>query len=251
MGEEEFVFVPTTMASISGALHRPLSAAAAVAVAAVSSDLSDRFASPKTDFNGHAPPAAVSSTPTTPKDSWVSRVSFSGISAATRAQNSAGEARNRATDFASFSTTFASLPVRPTLREYSKLAISPQSVDVSSSALSPSEEVTYRWHLPKASSYGSSGNPDCSVAKSQMVVVLLGWLGAKQKHLKRYADWYTSKGFHVVTFTLPLADVVRYKAGGKAEQEIGSLANHLTDFLTEEREKNLIFHTFSNTGWIM
>ncbi|CAA6666614.1 unnamed protein product [Spirodela intermedia] len=240
------------MASFSGALHRPLSAAAAVAVAAVSSDLSDRFASPKTDFIGQAPTTAVSSIPTTPKESWVSRVSFSGISAASRAQNSAAEAGNRITDFASFSTTLASLPVGPTLREYSKLAISPQSVDVASSNLLSSEEVTYRWHLPKASSYGSSGNPDCSVAKSQMVVVLLGWLGAKQKHLKRYADWYTSKGFHVVTFTLPLADVVRYyKVGGKAEQEIGLLANHLTDFLTEEREKNLIFHTFSNTGWIM
>ena len=79
---------------------------------------------------------------------------------------------------------------------------------------------------------------------------MLGWLGAKQRHLKKYADWYTSRGFHVVTFTFPLADVMSYKVGGKVEQDVQLLAEHLVDWVSEENGKNLVFHTFSNTGWL-
>lgn len=81
-------------------------------------------------------------------------------------------------------------------------------------------------------------------------MVLLGWLGAKQKHLKRYADWYTSQGYHAITFTLPMADILKYQPGGKVEDHIDSLVTHLADWLEEEQGKNLMFHTFSNTGWL-
>ncbi|CDY24583.1 BnaC05g32670D [Brassica napus] len=41
-----------------------------------------------------------------------------------------------------------------------------------------------------------------------------------------------------------------YQVGGKAEKNIESLVNHLADWLDEEQHKNLVFHTFSNTGWL-
>jgi hypothetical protein len=82
------------------------------------------------------------------------------------------------------------------------------------------------------------------------VVVLLGWLGSKQKHLKRYADWYTSRGFQVVTFTLPMSDIVSYNVGGKAERNVEMLSEHLADWVREEDGKKIVFHTFSNTGWL-
>ncbi|KAK6146591.1 hypothetical protein DH2020_020460 [Rehmannia glutinosa] len=85
-------------------------------------------------------------------------------------------------------------------------------------------------------------------AKSRTVVVLLGWLGSKQKHLNKYAEWYTSRGFHVITFTFPMSDVLSYKVGGKAEQDVELLVNHLAEWLEEEHGKNLVFHTFSNVG---
>lgn len=108
----------------------------------------------------------------------------------------------------------------------------------------------YRWHLPEPASLDITGSSACSVAKSRTVVVLLGWLGAKQKHLKRYADWYTSRGFHAITFTFPMAEILTYQLGGKVEQHIDLLVNHLADWLEEEHGKNLVFHTFSNTGWL-
>ncbi|KAF9623985.1 hypothetical protein IFM89_007683 [Coptis chinensis] len=91
---------------------------------------------------------------------------------------------------------------------------------------------------------------DCLLAKSRTVVVLLGWLGAKQKHLKRYADWYTSRGYNVITFTFPMNEILSYQVGGKAEQHIDMLVNHLAEWLDEEHGKSLVFHTFSNTGWL-
>lgn len=82
-------------------------------------------------------------------------------------------------------------------------------------------------------------------------MVLLGWLGAKQKQLKRYADWYTSKGFNVVTFTYPMGEVLSsYKVGGDAEKNLELLASHLAEWVTDEYGKKLVFHTFSNTGWL-
>uniref|UniRef100_A0A803N9A4 Uncharacterized protein n=1 Tax=Chenopodium quinoa TaxID=63459 RepID=A0A803N9A4_CHEQI len=64
------------------------------------------------------------------------------------------------------------------------------------------------------------------------------------------AEWYTSKGFHVITFTFPMSEVLSYQVGGKAEQDVELLVNHLADWLEEEHGKNLVFHTFSNTGWL-
>ncbi|KAL0372840.1 UNVERIFIED_CONTAM: Transmembrane protein 53-A [Sesamum calycinum] len=111
-------------------------------------------------------------------------------------------------------------------------------------------DVLYRWHLPDPNSVDVSGVSDCSSAKSRTVVVLLGWLGAKQKHLNKYAEWYTSRGFHAITFTFPMSKVLSYQVGGQAEQDIELLVNHLAEWLEEEHGKNLVFHTFSNTGWL-
>ncbi|KAI4969147.1 hypothetical protein ZWY2020_000061 [Hordeum vulgare] len=140
----------------------------------------------------------------------------------------------------------ASLPVIQTVYQYAKFAkTSPeQGAPLPAIPSSSSEDVLYRWHLPDPRACG--GSPD----RSQTVVVLLGWLGSKQKHLKRYADWYTSRGFHVVTFTLPMSDIVSYNVRGKAEKNVELLSEHLADWVREEDGKKIVFHTFSNTGWL-
>ncbi|THU60224.1 hypothetical protein C4D60_Mb07t10390 [Musa balbisiana] len=103
--------------------------------------------------------------------------------------------------------------------EYAKLANPKRNDDFPPAIASSPSDVMYRWHLPDPNASGVAGTDHCSRAKSQTVVILLGWLGAKQRHLKKYADWYTSRGFHVVTFTFPLANVMSYKVGGKVEQD--------------------------------
>ncbi|KAM3298544.1 hypothetical protein ACQJBY_040158 [Aegilops geniculata] len=139
----------------------------------------------------------------------------------------------------------ASLPVIQTVYQYARFAkTSPEQEAALPAIPSSSSDVLYRWHLPDPRA--CHGSPD----RSQTVVVLLGWLGSKQKHLKRYADWYTSRGFHAVTFTLPMSDIVSYNVGGKAEKNVEMLSEHLGDWVREEDGKKIVFHTFSNTGWL-
>lgn len=139
---------------------------------------------------------------------------------------------------------FASLPVMQTVYQYANFPKTSGQADAMPAIPSSPSDVLYRWHLPDPRVYADF--PD----KSQTVVVLLGWLGSRQKHLKRYADWYTSRGFHVVTFTLPMSDIVSYNLGGKAEKNVEMLSEHLADWVREESGKKIIFHTFSNTGWL-
>jgi hypothetical protein len=119
-----------------------------------------------------------------------------------------------------------SLPVISTVHQYAGLAKASEGAAAAAPS-SSSPDVLYRWHLPDPAACSDASSHD----RSQTVVVLLGWLGSKQKHLKRYADWYTSRGFQVVTFTLPMSDIVSYNVGGKAERNVEMLSEHLADWV--------------------
>ena len=47
-----------------------------------------------------------------------------------------------------------------------------------------------------------------------------------------------------------MSDIVSYNLGGKAEKNVEMLSEHLADWVREESGKKIIFHTFSNTGWL-
>lgn len=247
------------MGSSAGFLYRPLTTATAVTVAAVVADLPDKLLPPRS-------PAVATINPSEAGEeskSWVSQISVSNLpnlSFASRFHIPVAKIIHLAPSTTypctpnsllnSVSSTIASSPILLTLYRSANLAKVPQAVELTPIAPSPPSDVLYRWHLPISNTYGRSDTTECASAKSRTVVILLGWLGAKQKHLKRYADWYTSRGFHAITFTFPMSDVISYKVGGKAEQDIDSLVDHLANWVEEEEWKNLVFHTFSNTGWL-
>ncbi|KAL5721310.1 hypothetical protein ACHQM5_004969 [Ranunculus cassubicifolius] len=238
--------------------QRPIAAAAAVAITAVSVDLPAKLPKPSEATTCLEQDACSSSAPEF--KTWASLVSgskLSNMSNGMRFRVPIPDVKNLspASKFcldqnSLFSDLCVPIVSRPAHLALFRAAVSarpPVLREFEHSRGASSPEVMYRWHLPEKVSGGS----ECETVKSKTVVVLLGWLGAKQKHLKKYADWYTSQGYHAITFTFPMAEILSYKDGGKAEQHVDMLVKHLGDWLEEEEdEKNLVFHTFSNTGWL-
>ncbi|KAL2939023.1 Transmembrane protein 53 [Bienertia sinuspersici] len=247
------------MGSLSGIFQRPIFTAAAVAVASISTDFPNKLSNFKSSDSSVTSETLISQPhddPSSSELSWVSHISVSKLakfSFVTRIQVPVPNFNyqpipNLTCGFVGNPVASSSLFVNLYQSAELTKASKPKTYAYHSQSV-PSEDL-YRWHLPEPSAVDVVGKSNCSSAKSRTVVVLLGWLGAKQKHLNKYAEWYTSRGFHVITFTFPMSEVLSYQVGGKAEQDVELLVNHLADWLEEEHGKNLVFHTFSNTGWL-
>lgn len=253
------------MGSLSGVIQRPLVAAAAVAAASFSADLSDKLPLPSRGASDVCSTADLTNSSACnsvqgSSSPWVSHISVSklaNLSFVTRIRVPVPNVNFSVPTLNPNSVSnlcYCSVASSPLLHDlYNSAGLPkvsrPSAYSKSSSA--PPSEVMYQWHLPEPNATGVlGGDSNCSLEKSRTVVVLLGWLGSKQKHLKKYAEWYTSRGFHAITFTFPMGEVLSYQPGGKAEQNVHLLVDHLADWLEEENQKNLVFHTFSNTGWL-
>lgn len=247
------------MGSMPGILQRPLFAAAAVAVASISTDLRNKLT--HDDSSEHSVASETLNSRSSDsvqrlESSWVSHISVSKLSRlsfVTRIRVPVPSISHHLIPNLNGNlggNSVNSLPVLVNLYQSAELARASKPKAYSYASQNVQSEVLYRWNLPEPAAIDVAGKSDCSSVKSRTVVVLLGWLGAKQKHLNRYAEWYSSRGFHAITFTFPMSDVLSYQVGGKAEQDIELLVNHLADWLEEEHGKNLVFHTFSNTGWL-
>ncbi|XP_047967230.1 transmembrane protein 53-like [Salvia hispanica] len=253
------------MGSLSGILQRPVLAASALAIASVSADCYDKLWPSKSSdacssLEQSSPSCSSTSLPLEELNSlWVSKISVSRLSQLSFVAGIRVPVPNvhipipssnvNSNSNANYSFV-ASSPTLLNSYRSADLANSAKPAAYTYSAPALPSDVLYRWHLPDPRAIDVSGESDCSSAKSRTVVVLLGWLGAKQKHLKIYADWYTMRGFHAITFTFPMSEVLRYQVGGKVEHDVELLVDHLADWLEEEHGKNLVFHTFSNTGWL-
>lgn len=250
------------MGTMSGMLQRPVVAAAALAAASVSTDLPSKFQHSGSSDHASFTEGLSSSghdSEFLSESSWASHISVSrlaDLSFVARIRVPIPNVNsNMITNMGSkfvrdFHSSFTSSPALVNLYQSAELANVPKPRAYRRSIPTTLKEDLYRWHLPRPSTIDVTGDSECSSAKSRTVVVLLGWLGAKQKHLNRYAEWYTSKGFHAITFTFPMSEIISYQVGGKAEQDVELLVNHLADWLEEEQGKNIVFHTFSNTGWL-
>ncbi|KAJ8759303.1 hypothetical protein K2173_006823 [Erythroxylum novogranatense] len=247
------------MGSLSGILHRPVVAAAIVTLASLSTDFSDKRwslqLSDSCSTSGHSH-SSLSNSVQEPNFSRVSYISvsmlanLSFVSVPVPNVNFPFSIRNPSFGTIPSGCSVAYSPLLINLYHSAELAKGPKPIRFKHNVTTSSPDVLYISHLPEPNAFDITGASNCSSEKSRTVVVLLGWLGSKQKHLKKYAEWYTSRGFHAITFTFPVGEILSYRVGGKAEKDIELLVEHLANWLEEELQKKLVFHTFSNTGWL-
>ncbi|KAL6131397.1 hypothetical protein ACLB2K_069773 [Fragaria x ananassa] len=221
------------MVSLPGMLQRPLIAAAAVGFVSFSSDFYFMLPSHKpNNFSTRTSDLSISSS-----------LSVSDISASKLASLSFVSRIRVPIPNINFPIpsphcssgpkllySFASSPTLLKLYHSADLSKAPNPTaynhDVLSSASVP--DVSNRWHLPEPNALDVSGTADCSSAKMRSYGGFAGMVRSKAK-----ASYELCR--------VP---------GGKVEEHIDSLVTHLADWLEEEQGKNLVFHTFSNTGWL-
>ncbi|GKB47567.1 transmembrane protein 53 [Tanacetum coccineum] len=71
-----------------------------------------------------------------------------------------------------------------------------------------------------------------------------------QKHLRRYAEMYNVVGVNAVTFAVSVDNVIGFDFGRKLERRVCQEVVEWVERKEEDgRERVVMFHTFSNTGW--
>ncbi|XP_047078787.1 transmembrane protein 53-like [Lolium rigidum] len=120
------------------------------------------------------------------------------------------------------------------------------------SLLPPDSDPFIQWDPPppQDTSSGSPFGAGRGGEEGPALVVLLGWLGARQKHLRRYADLYRDRGVGSVRFVVPVRDLVGLDLGRRVELRVADLSAEIAAWCDADRRRTLLFHTFSNTGWL-
>ncbi|CAA7397741.1 unnamed protein product [Spirodela intermedia] len=158
-------------------------------------------------------------------------------------------------------TSAAPRGVPPRLLLFSSLSFKPRWVggaaaakanSLASSSSLNAEGFFHAWELPPGEGVGGPRSGAAFDEGAVWTAVLLGWLGAEHKHLRRYAEMYKERGIRTVSFVVPVGELV-LDLGKGMEGRIARLATELAAWAeggeADGRERKLLFHTFSNTGW--
>ncbi|GKC91064.1 transmembrane protein 53 [Tanacetum coccineum] len=127
---------------------------------------------------------------------------------------------------------------------FQSIYTTPVSLNHVASIISDQNDTSFIW---KFASNGEDKKP-------VVTVVVLGWLGSKQAHLRRYAEMYSMFGVNVVTCAVSVEGTIGFDLGRTLESRVVALCDEIVEWAEgkedDGRERLLMFHTFSNTGWL-
>ncbi|KAK8503037.1 hypothetical protein V6N13_015182 [Hibiscus sabdariffa] len=101
--------------------------------------------------------------------------------------------------------SFSRSPVNPFTSSFLSVSSSSFNVFIESNA----NNMYLGWNKAPEIVIDGGGEAE-ALGKTDKVItmVLLGWLGATNKHLDKYIEWYNSRGIHLVTFLVELRDMM-------------------------------------------
>ncbi|KAL9241650.1 hypothetical protein vseg_015737 [Gypsophila vaccaria] len=157
----------------------------------------------------------------------------------------------------SYDAVFPKLGLGLGLGFFNSLSSNPNFADSPAGNLNlhPSDAKFFTWHRSPPSETTVVGGGSGGGGREEVAAVVLGWLGATERHLRRYAEMYTKRGIDAVTFVVPVRDAMRGDLGKTVENRIEKLAKEIVEWLSKDCgsgiHRSLVFHTFSTTGWLV
>ncbi|KAK3012349.1 hypothetical protein RJ639_012993, partial [Escallonia herrerae] len=139
---------------------------------------------------------------------------------------------------------------------YPRISIQALAASQSSQSRAPLKDNSVHWHMAEDGIHGSAAKKIVEGDRGPTVaVVLLGWLGSEPRHLRSYVRFYNKWGIHAITFAAPIKDVLSLNLGKRIRERASAFRLELASWILETeidgRERFLLFHTFSNTGWLV
>ncbi|KAK3003499.1 hypothetical protein RJ639_019833 [Escallonia herrerae] len=141
---------------------------------------------------------------------------------------------------------------------YPRISIQALAASQSLVSRAPLKDKSVHWHMAEDGINGSAARKNVEGDRGPIVaVVLLGWLGSEPSHLMRYVRFYNKRGIHAITFAAPIMDVLSSLTLGKRllRERVPAFTLELASWISgteiDGRERFLLFHTFSNAGWIV
>lgn len=92
--------------------------------------------------------------------------------------------------------------------------------------------------------YGQIFNEAVSTPTERRLVVLMSWLGAKEKHIEKYRQFYLDHGFDVLNVKTSPLDLLLPNFGAM------KISKDFVRFLVEKQYSNVLLHGFSVGGYM-
>lgn len=86
------------------------------------------------------------------------------------------------------------------------------------------------------------------ISNTKPLVVIFAWLGAKEKHVKKYSNIWNERGFETITMYTSPADLMLPKQ--RAIPRVNKLLEQLYDMTLRKERQDILLHCFSVGGYI-